>query len=235
MTDEDLKDVKQEHEEKAVEIVDFVQLQEIDPIYFNRSYYVGPGDNGTKAYTLLREALRTTGKIGIASITIRSKQQLAILRVYDNCIVMESIHYPDEVRNAGHVPGVPEQTAVNEKELQTAITLINELTTEFDPEQYEDTYRKALLAKINDKLEHEEAGVTPAPAGPREDVIDLVSALQASIDRTKRPNREQAAPARTKDTASAGGGGKSRRRPDKKPERLNHGADDAADFDLCTA
>lgn len=208
MTDEDLKDVKQEHEEKAVEIVDFVQLQEIDPIYFNRSYYVGPGDNGTKAYTLLREALRTTGKIGIASITIRSKQQLAILRVYDNCIVMESIHYPDEVRNAGHVPGVPEQTAVNEKELQTAITLINELTTEFDPEQYEDTYRKALLAKINDKLEHEEAGVTPAAAGPREDVIDLVSALQASIDRTKRPDREQAAPARTKDATSAGGGGK---------------------------
>ena len=121
---------------------------------------------------------------------------------------MESIHYPDEVRNAGHVPGVPEQTAVNEKELQTAITLINELTTEFDPEQYEDTYRKALLAKINDKLEHEEAGVTPAAAGPREDVIDLVSALQASIDRTKRPDREQAAPARPKDAASAGGGGK---------------------------
>ncbi|MDT3766458.1 Ku protein, partial [Priestia filamentosa] len=107
--------------------------------------------------------------------------------------LMESIHYPDEVRNAAHVPGVPEETAVNEKELQTAISLIDELTTTFAPEQYEDTYRLALMDKIKEKIDHNE-GVTPnaGAAAPREDVIDLVSALQASIERTKAPDREAA-------------------------------------------
>ncbi|MBU8787198.1 Ku protein [Bacillus glycinifermentans] len=193
LTDEELKQLKEEQEEKSVEIVDFVQLKEIDPIYFNRSYFVGPGDNGTKAYTLLREALRKTEKIGIAHITIRSKKQLAILRVYENCILMESIHYPDEVRNSAHVPGVPEETDVNQKELQTAISLIDELTTSFAPEQYEDTYRIAVMDKIKEKIDQNE-GVTPgAAAAPREDVIDLVSALQASIERTKTPKKQEAA------------------------------------------
>ncbi|MEC1501822.1 Ku protein [Bacillus sonorensis] len=192
LTDEELKQLKEEQEEKSVEIVDFVQLKEIDPIYFNRSYFVGPGDNGTKAYTLLREALRQTEKIGIAHITIRSKKQLAILRVYENCILMESIHYPDEVRNSAHVPGVPEGTEVNQKELQTAISLIDELTTSFAPEQYEDTYRIAVMDKIKEKIDQNE-GVAPSPtAGPREDVIDLVSALQASIERTKAPKKQEA-------------------------------------------
>lgn len=127
-------------------------------------------------------------------MTIRSKQQLAILRVYENCIVMESIHYPDEVRSAAHVPGVPDQSNVNEKELQTAITLIDEPTAEFEPEKYEDTYRHALLQRVNDKLENKETAVTPDKAPPREDVIDLVSALQASIDRTRKPNRKPRQP-----------------------------------------
>ncbi|KAA6453144.1 Ku protein [Bacillus swezeyi] len=191
LTDDELKQLKEEQEDKSVEIVDFVQLREIDPIYFNRSYFVGPGDNGVKAYTLLREALRKTEKIGIAHMTIRSKKQLAILRVYENCILMESIHYPDEVRNAAHVPGVPEATEVNQKELQTAISLIDELTTTFAPEQYEDTYRLAVMDKIKEKIDQNE-GVTPdANAAPREDVIDLVSALQASIERSKAPQKQE--------------------------------------------
>ncbi|MEC1262408.1 Ku protein [Bacillus swezeyi] len=191
LTDDELKQLKEEQEDKSVEIVDFVQLKEIDPIYFNRSYFVGPGDNGVKAYTLLREALRKTEKIGIAHMTIRSKKQLAILRVYENCILMESIHYPDEVRNAAHVPGVPEATEVNQKELQTAISLIDELTTTFAPEQYEDTYRLAVMDKIKEKIDQNE-GVTPdANAAPREDVIDLVSALQASIERSKTPQKQE--------------------------------------------
>ncbi|MFN2745924.1 MULTISPECIES: non-homologous end joining protein Ku [Bacillus] len=213
LTDEELKQLKEEQEDKSVEIVDFVQLKEIDPIYFNRSYFVGPGDNGVKAYTLLREALRKTEKIGIAHMTIRSKKQLAILRVYENCILMESIHYPDEVRNVAHVPGVPEQTEVNEKELQTAISLIDELTTSFAPEQYEDTYRRAVLDKIKEKIEQNE-GVTPAAAAaPREDVIDLVSALQASIERTKAPQKQEKA--KTK-TAEAKGTEEKKRKTSRK-------------------
>ncbi|MDA7026200.1 Ku protein [Bacillus sp. CLL-7-23] len=184
--DEEMNQLKEEQEDKAVEIVDFVRLKEIDPIYFNRSYFVGPGDNGVKAYTLLREALRETEKIGIAHMTIRSKKQLAILRVYDNCILMESIHYPDEVRNTIHVPGVPTETEVNQKELQTAISLIDELTTTFTPEKYEDTYRVAVMEKIKEKVDQNELTTPVANTASREDVIDLVSALQASIERTKK-------------------------------------------------
>ncbi|MGG3626243.1 Ku protein [Bacillus gobiensis] len=182
-SEDELAELKEKNEEKAVEIVDFVKLEEIDPIYFNRSYYMGPGENGAKAYSLLREALRKTGKIGVAHITIRSKKQLAILRVLENSLLMETIHYPDEIKQADHVPAVPENIEINEKELQTAIKLIDELTIPFDPEQYEDTYRVAFLEKIKEKLQKEDP-VSPT-ATPKEDVVDLVSALQASIERTK--------------------------------------------------
>ncbi|MRX73280.1 Ku protein [Bacillus lacus] len=183
LTDEELKEIKEEHEDKTVDIIDFVKLEDIDPIYFNRSYFLGPGENGGKAYALLREALNTSGKIGIAEITIRSKQQMAIVRVFENCLVMETIHYPDEVRSAGDVPSVPGHVELQDKELETAIMLIDQLTTEFHPEKYRDDYRLALQTLIQNKVEHNE-GHTPAEA-PRQNVVDLMSALQASIERTK--------------------------------------------------
>ncbi|MDQ0860581.1 Ku protein [Bacillus sp. V2I10] len=193
LDEEEMKQLKQEHEDKAVEIIDFVNLEEIDPIYFNRSYFVGPGENGGKAYSLLREALLKSGKIGVAEMTIRSKQQLAVLRVYQNTIVMETIHYPDEVRNTSDVPSVPEKTELGEKELETAIMLIDQLTTTFNPETYKDDYRDALLGLIQKKAGQNE-GKTPADA-PRENVVDLMSALQASIDRSKeKPAKKETAP-----------------------------------------
>ncbi len=184
LTDEELKELKDDHEDKSVEIVDFVKLDEIDPIYFSRSYFMGPGENGSKAYALLRESLKTSGRIGIAEITIRSKQQMAIIRVYKNSLVMETIHYPDEVRNVAEVPGVPENIDINEKELETAIMLIDQLTTEFQPEKYKDDYRTALLDLIQTKVNNNE-GTTAKDAAPRTNVVDLMSALQASIERTK--------------------------------------------------
>jgi len=202
LTDEELQELKEEHVEKTVEIIDFVSLEEIDPIYFHRSYYIGPGENGQKAYTLLREALSKSGKIGIAEITIRSKQQLAIVRVYNNCIVMETIHYPDEVRNVQDVPGLPENIEVNEKELDSAMMLIDQLTTTFNPEKFQDDYRIALQEKIEEKINQNE-GRTPEER-PRQNVVDLMSALQASIERTKEKTKEaqgeKAPPAEKKKT-----------------------------------
>lgn len=185
LTDEELQELKEEHEDKTVEIIDFVKMEDIDPIYFSRSYFIGPGENGGKAYGLLREALKQSGKIGVAEITIRSKQQLAMVRVYQNCIVMETVHYPDEVRNVKEVPSVPEQVEVGAKELETAIMLIDQLTTTFDPEKYKDDYRLALQDLIERKVNQDE-GKTPTEAAPRQNVVDLMSALQASIEKTKK-------------------------------------------------
>lgn len=184
LSDDELKQLKEEHEDKSVKIIDFVKLEDIDPIYFNRSYFLGPGENGSKAYSLLREALSDTKKIGVAEITIRSKQQLAIVRVYKDCLVMETVHYPDEVRNVSEVPSVPERKAVDQKELDTAITLIDQLTTEFDPEKYHDDYREAVLRLVQEKINKEEGTTTPADTD-KSNVVDLMSALQASIERTK--------------------------------------------------
>lgn len=189
LEDEDLEKLKQENEDKAVEIMDFVKIQEIDPVYYNRTYYMSPGDGGGKAYSLLRKALETSDKVGLAKIIIRSKEQLAVVRVYENTLVMETIHYPDEVRKAADVPNVPAEDKVTDKEIDTAIMLIDQLTTEFKPEKYNDDYRTALLELIEAKRTGKDI-VTPVEKEPAANVTDLMAALQASIDKTKPADAE---------------------------------------------
>lgn len=185
VTDEDLQSLKKEHEDKAVEIIDFVKIEQIDPIYFDRSYYMSPNEGGIKAYSLLRKALHDSEKVGLAKIVIRSKEQLAVIRVYQNTLVMETIHYPDEVRKVSDVPNVPQEEKVTKKEIDTAILLIDQLTTEFDPAKYTDEYRTALLDLIQAKREGEQL-VTATDKPVPNNVTDLMAALQASIDRTKQ-------------------------------------------------
>lgn len=182
--DEDLNSLQQEMEDRAVEIINFVKITDIDPIYFHRSYYLSPNEGGVKAYSLLRKALQESEKVGIAKIMIRSKQQLAVIRVYANTLVLETIHYPDEVRKASDVPNVPVTSQISKKELDTAILLIDQLTTEFDPEKYKDEYREAVLNLIEAKRSGEET-VTSEAKPQQNNVMELMTALQASIDRTK--------------------------------------------------
>ncbi|MFH7820488.1 non-homologous end joining protein Ku [Neobacillus thermocopriae] len=184
LDNEELEKLRKENEDKAVEIIDFVKIEEIDPIYFDRSYYMSPNEGGGKAYSLLRKALQESGKVGIAKIIIRSKEQLAVIRVYENTLVLETIHFPDEVRNAEDVPNIPSDDKVTKKELDTAILLIDQLTTTFKPEKYHDEYRSALLELIESKRQGQET-VTAATKEPATNVTDLMAALQASIDRTK--------------------------------------------------
>ncbi|WP_062356685.1 Ku protein [Bacillus kwashiorkori] len=191
LEDEDFNKLEKEMDEKAVDIIDFVKITEIDPIYFNKTYYLSPNEGGGKAYSLLRKAMAESEKVGIAKIVIRSKEQLAVIRVYENTLVMETIHYPDEVRNASDVPNVPNNDTVSEKELATAILLIDQLTTEFNPEKYKDEYREALLKIINAKRTGKET-VVPEAKGERTSVTDLMAALQASIDRSAPKNNETA-------------------------------------------
>ncbi|MEH7124782.1 Ku protein [Bacillus sp. JJ1532] len=184
LENDDLEKLKKENEDKAVEIMDFVMMEQIDPIYYDRTYYMSPGDGGGKAYSLLRKALEDSGKVGLAKIIIRSKEQLAVIRVYEKTLVMETIHYPDEVRNAVDVPNVPAEDKVTKKEIDTAILLIDQLTTEFEPAKYTDEYRTALLELIESKRTGKEI-VTPTEKEPVSNVTDLMAALQASIDKTK--------------------------------------------------
>lgn len=187
--DEDLARLAPERS-KNIEILDFVRLEEIDPIYFVKSYYLSPQETGGKAYALLREAMEQTGKIAIAKVMLRNKTTLAALRVYRRVLVMETILYPDEVRAAEQVPGIPDKENLQEKELQLAIQLVEQLTAPFKPEKYTDDYRNALLTLIEQKQEGA-VGAKPAPAPAAAQVIDLMEALKASIEAAgkNRPNK----------------------------------------------
>ena len=201
LDEEELERLKKENEDKAVEIIDFVKLEEIDPIYFERSYFMAPDSGGGKAYSLLREALLESGKIGVAKIMIRSKEQLAIVRVYKETLIMETIHFPDEVRSTADVPNIPAEQTVVKKELDTALMLVDQLTTAFNPDKYTDEYRTALMELIEEK----KAGNNIVMSSEKQtelpsNVTDLMSALQASLDKTKKKKpspRKRTAKAKT--------------------------------------
>lgn len=201
LEEEELNEIKEANAEKTVEILDFIKIDEIDPIFYDRSYFLSPNDGGKKAYTLLRKALLTSGKVGIAKITMRSKEHLSVVRVYENTLVMETIHYPDEVRASKDVPNVPENDDISEKELETATMLIEQLTSEFQPENYHDEYRERLSKLIESKQTGEKV-VTAKERAPKENVTDLMAALQASIDSTKpeKKKTEKKKPAKKKTT-----------------------------------
>lgn len=169
-----------EESSKSITILDFVDLTEIDPIYFQKTYYLSPDQAGANAYRLLMEAMRQTGKIGIAKISIRSKSSLAAIRVLADCLAIETIYYPDEVRPVSQVPGLPEPGMVNDKELDMAKLLISQLSTPFEPAKYTDDYRQRMLDLITHKIAGEEFHI--APARQENNVIDLMAALQASIE-----------------------------------------------------
>lgn len=166
--------------DKNIVILDFVDLQEIDPIYFQKTYYLSPDQAGSNAYKLLMNAMKDTGKIGIAQISIRSKSSLAAIRVLDECLAVETMFYPDEIRPIAQVPNLPGQEEVKEKELTMAKMLIEQLSTPFDAAKYTDQYRERLLDLIQHKVAGEEVRI--APTQPQTNVVDLMAALQASIE-----------------------------------------------------
>lgn len=182
--EKDFAAAKSEIDDQTISILDFVNLSEIDPIYFDKTYYLAPQDTGGRAYNLLRQAMNDTGKIAIAKVTIRTKQTLAVLRVYKNVLVLETLFYPDEVRPISQIPGLPEETKINEKELEIATKLIDNLSAPFEPQKYKDDYREALQDIINKKIAGQEVKV--APNIPPKNVIDLMEALQASLKVTKK-------------------------------------------------
>ncbi|AIQ11593.1 non-homologous end joining protein Ku [Paenibacillus durus] len=198
-------DALTEESTKNITILDFVDLKDIDPIYFQKTYYLSPDQAGAGAYRLLMEAMRQTGKIGVAKISIRSKSSLAAIRVLENCLSIETMFYPDEIRPISQVPSLPEAGVVNDKELDMAKLLISQLSTPFEPEKYTDDYRQRMLDLIASKVAGEEIRI--APARQQTNVIDLMAALQASIEAVQHIPSDPGTPAAaaTKPRKTAGG------------------------------
>ena len=168
----------------TIEIGDFVEATEIDPIYFEKSYFLEPTDVGGKAFSLLRRALEETGRVAIARVTIRTRERLATLRTYDGTLVLETMFWPDEIRSTGALD-LPEgaDARVRPKELQMAQTLVENLADRFKPEEYTDQYRASLEQLIKGKVAGEERSAKRRKPEPK--VIDLMEALEASVAKAR--------------------------------------------------
>ena len=203
LTEEDFAAAKAEGV-KTIEISDFVPYEEIDPIYFERTYYLGPQQGGEKVYALLREAMERTELAALGKYVMREKQHLGCLRVRDGVITLEKMFFHDEIRPAGDV--APKSAKVAKAELEMATTLIEQFRGSFEPEKYEDTYREALAAIIEAKQKGET--ITAAPVEEDEEPADLLAALKASVEAAKKskgsvrskrpPTRKRAAKPRAK-------------------------------------
>ncbi|NLL48512.1 MAG: Ku protein [Firmicutes bacterium] len=164
---------------RTVDILRFVELREIDPVYFHKTYYLEPAETGGKAYSLLQKALSLSGKIAVAEITIRSKPSLAVVRVYDGLMALETIYYPDEIRDQARLAINP--LPVQDRELEMALSLIESLTEPFRPEQYSDQRRQGLLELVEAKIRGQETVQLDQRGEEQSAPIDLFAALQASI------------------------------------------------------
>ncbi|KKM12314.1 DNA repair protein [Clostridiales bacterium PH28_bin88] len=184
---------------RSIQIVDFVNLAEIDPIYFMKSYFLAPGDLGLKAYRLLYRAMDESGKIAIAKVALRAKESLAAIRVYQDSLMMSTMYYPEEVRSAEHLPELAGEVKLHDNEIKMAKNLIENLTAPFEPGKYTSEYREALMNLISAKIADEDIIVPQRPEETK--IIDLVEALRASVEATKEKRR----PAGGKKTRKAAG------------------------------
>ncbi|MEP6972947.1 MAG: Ku protein [Actinomycetota bacterium] len=182
LTDDDF-DAVPVKSSRAIDIVQFVEFDQIDPVLFKKSYYLIPEETGAKAYALLREAMKEDERVGIAKVSFRDKEHLAALRFKDDAFVLETMYWPDEIREADF-GGVDVNAEVRDQELGMARQLIDSLTSEWAPEEYSDAYREALVAIVEAKLNGQEIEVVePEPAAK---VVDLMEALKASVAAAKK-------------------------------------------------
>ncbi len=169
---------------KTIDIEDFVDLDQIDPVYYERPYYLVPDKGGQKAYALLRNAMRETNKVGIARVVLRTKQYLAAIRPKDDALVMETMLFADEVNPLDELDLPGADLDVTEREEKMARSLIDSLTTDFEPGKYRDEYRERVLELIEQKASGQEIVVEEsAEEAPR--VVDLMAALEASLAAVK--------------------------------------------------
>jgi DNA end-binding protein Ku len=188
---------------KTIELSDFVPYDEIDPIYFERTYFLGPQEGGEKVYALLREAMEQTGLAALGKFVMRDRQHLGCLRVREGALTLEKMFFHDEIRPLDEI--APGKVKVAKTELEMATALIEQFTGEFDPTKYDDTYREALCGVIRAKRKGKT--VTAPEPETEEEPADLMAALRASVEAAKRSRggsvRAKRPPARAKKKKAA--------------------------------
>ena len=206
VTDDELQALEQKSD-RTVEIEEFIPIESIDPVYFDRSNLLGPDKGGAKAYKLLREAMLASGKVAVGRFSTRGRQQLVLIRPTREGLMMHGLFYADEVRSFEDVE-IDEEIALKDSELELAKQLIEQLSgKKFQPEKFEDDYRQAVLEAVDRKVAGEEVVIQPRTEA-REQIIDLMAALKKSLadkkgDGTKAAQRK---PARAKGKAAGGRG-----------------------------
>ncbi len=190
--DEDFEAARAE-EGRSFEITDFVEVEEIDPIYFERTYYLAPQDGGEKVYTLLARAMEDAGLAAVGTFVMREREHLGCLRIREGVITLERMYFADEIRPTDDVR--PKRARVGKEELEMAASLIDRFKGSFDPAKYSDTYTDRLLDVIRRKQRGEE--IHEAPEVEPEEAPDLMAALRASLEARTEPGRRPPARRRT--------------------------------------
>lgn len=187
VTDEDFAKANL-RKSKTIEIVNFVEESEVDPIYYVKPYYLEPDKNAEKAYSLLRDALKKSKKVGLAKFVLRNKEHIALIKPHENMLIVNELRYQAELLKAEDLKLPSEREKINSKELDIAIQLIDHLTVSFKPERYKDTYvqemKKIIQYKAKGRAIHPK---TEAPKSSK--VSDIMSLLQASLETNKKPGR----------------------------------------------
>jgi DNA end-binding protein Ku len=188
VTPEELASVAPE-KTRTIEIEDFVDLPDIDPIYFEKTYYLAPEDEAgaKKAYALLLKAMADEGKVAIGRFVMRTKEYLAAVRPMDGILALETMFFPDEIRQPSEIENVPVRAKIEDRQMKMAKQLIGTLATDWDPKRYHDQYRERVLKLIRDKAKGKEI-VIPEPEETTK-VADLMDALRQSIEATKKGKR----------------------------------------------
>jgi len=198
LKDEDFERVDLEATQ-TVDIQDFVDQEEIDPMFFYKPYYLEPQKGGDKAYALLRDALKDSNKVGIAKVVIKTRQYLAGVKPEDGALVLELMHFADELADPQKL-NVPKKLEIGKREMTMAKSLIDSMSSKWEPQKYKDDYREALMEVIEEKVEAggKEIEEKPKKALKPTKVIDLISVLQKSLEQTGSAKKKTAAGSRGK-------------------------------------
>src|SRR5688572_28809830 len=170
---------------RAIDVVAFVPLADIDPIYFNKTYYVGPEATGIKAYRLLADALDAEGQVGVAKVALRDKEHLATIRLKGDMFVLETMHWPDEIRQP-EFEELDKKVEVRDTEVKMARQLIQQLSSSWDPDAFRDEYRVALEELVEKKVAGQEIAIAAEPDEEPTKVVDLMEALKAPVEQAKK-------------------------------------------------